>query len=322
MLSRRLPTGAAAWSGNAKPLMTMQLAESVAARALALSALALGSVGAQAQAAGAVDPQAEQSLEEIVVTATRGEKPLIEVPPSVTTQQTEELRLKGDGMPFIGPDEEVLLYEVPYPVVDTVEIVRGPVSALYGRDSIAGALNYRTHEISRNSNDLRLSSGTADFQRASGSLERSFDNGASLLVSAAYEDFGGWRDSSRRELPNILVKDIVPVSERGELIGWSTHYDRESEVPSVIPTLGDGSIVDVHGEDDAFFGYLPTRNHSEGLIAAGRYDHRLSESLSLSVTGQTRSFDSDARLNFSDLFEFNPASITFSSAGPGPCLPT
>ena len=46
-----------------------------------------------------------------------------------------------DGMPFIGPDEEVLLYEVPYPVVDSLEIVRGPVSALYGRGALAGALN-------------------------------------------------------------------------------------------------------------------------------------------------------------------------------------
>ena len=90
MLSRRCPTGAAVWSGNAKPLTTMQLAEPVAAHALALSSPALGSVGAQAQAAGAVGPQAEQSLEEIVVAATRGEKPLIEVPASVPTQQTEE----------------------------------------------------------------------------------------------------------------------------------------------------------------------------------------------------------------------------------------
>jgi len=31
-----------------------------------------------------------------------------------------------DGIPFVGPDEEVFLREVPYPAVERVEIVRGP----------------------------------------------------------------------------------------------------------------------------------------------------------------------------------------------------
>lgn len=293
-------------------------------------------------------------LEEIVVTATRSEKPLLEVPASVTVQTTEALRAKGfnygtdefrgvpgvffrrgegdgeefpfisirgitgnhgndtflaliDGIPFVGPDEEVLLFEVPYPAVDNIEIVRGPVSALYGRGAIAGAVNYRTRQPTTNSGELRISAGTEGFGRVSGQLSRIFDNGAGLLLNATYEDFEGWRENSERQLSNLFLKGSLPVGDQGEFSAWLTYYERESEVPSVIPTSGDGTPVAVRGGDEAFLGYLPTQNDSEGVIGAARYTHQFSEAVALSVTGQLRRFDSDVRLNFYDFFEFNPS---------------
>lgn len=294
------------------------------------------------------------SLEEIVVTATRVAKPLLEVPASVTLQNVSELRKKGfnygtdefrgvpgvffrrgegdgeefpfisirgvtgnhgndtflaliDGIPFVGPDEEVLLFEVPYPVVDSIEIVRGPVSALYGRGAIAGAVNYQTRALDENRSELAISAGTESFFRASGYIERRFENGAGLLLSATHENFDGWRDNSQRKLTSVFLKGVMPVGERGELTGWVTYYDRDAEVPSVIPTLGDGTIIDVVGGDESFLGFLPTGNKSEGLIGAARYRVQLSEALELQVTGQARTYDSDVRLNFYDFFEFNPS---------------
>ena len=295
-----------------------------------------------------------EQLDEIVVTATRREKPLLEVAASVTTQSVAALREKGfvygtdefrgvpgvffrrgegdgeefpfisirgvtgnhgndtflaliDGIPFVGPDEEVLLYEVPYNVVETIEIVRGPVSALYGRGAIAGAVNYRTRQISGDRSEVSLSAGSEDYFRAAAHLERQFDNGAGVMLSAVREDFEGWRENSHRELTSIFLKGEMPIGERSSLTGWLTYYDRQAEVPSVIPTLGDGTIVDVAGGDEAFLGYLPTENNSEGLIAAGRYTFAASDSLEFQVTGQARQFDTDIRLNFYDFFEFDPA---------------
>lgn len=304
----------------------------------------------------------ELRIEEIVVTATRVEKPLLEVPASITLQTTEELRLKGfnygtdefrgvpgvffrrgegdgeefpfvsirgvtgnhgndtflalvDGIPFVGPDEEVLLYEVPYPVVDTIEIVRGPLSALYGRGAIAGAVNYRTRDITGNSGDIYVSTGNEGFSRIGGHLEHRFDNGAGVLVNATYEDFEGWRDNSQRKLGSIFVKGELPIGERSKLTGWLTYYDRDSEVPSVIPTSGDGTPVDVFGGNESFLGYLPTYNRSEGMVAAARFEHAFSDNLSLTLTGQARSFETDIRLNFYDFFEFNPATTTMGVNG-------
>ncbi len=297
--------------------------------------------------------QEDDRLEEIVVTATRREKPLLEVAASVTVQSMVDLQARGftygtdefrgvpgvffrrgegdgeefpfvsirgvtgnhgndtflaliDGIPFVGPDEEVLLHEVPYAAVDNVEIVRGPVSALYGRGAIAGAVNYRTRPVSGNRAEFAISGGNEGLFRVDGHLERVFEGGAGLLLSAAYEDFDGWRENSRRELTNVFIKGTLPTSS-GELTGWLTYYHRDAEVPSVIPTLGDGTLVDVIGGDETFLGYLPTRNDSKGLIAAARYTHRFSDDLSFQLTGQARQYDSDVRLNFYDFFEFDPA---------------
>ena len=301
-------------------------------------------------------------LDEIVVTATRRETPLLEVAASVTVQSVADLRAKGfvngtdefrgvpgvffrrgegdgeefpfisirgvtgnhgndtflalvDGIPFVGPDEEVLLYEVPYGVVDTIEIVRGPVSALYGRGAIAGAVNYRTRPIRGERSELVLGAGTEGFMRVEGHVERVFDNDAGVMLRATYEDFDGWRENSRRELASVFLKGTVPVGERSRLTGWLTYYDRQAEVPSVIPTQGDGTIIDVVGGSETFLGFLPTRNDSEGLIAAGRYTFAASESLEFQFTGQARRFDSDVRLNFYDFFEFDPANTIMGVNG-------
>ena len=292
-------------------------------------------------------------LEPVVVTATRVEKPMLEVPASLTLQDVDSLREKGfvygtdefrgvpgvffrrgegdgeefpfitirgvtgnhgndtflalvDGIPYVGPDEEVLLTEVPYAVVDTVEIVRGPVSALYGRGAIAGAVNYLTKSVSEDSSSAELSVGSEDYLRGSAQYQRAFADGGGLLLSAAREDFGGWRENSERESTSLFAKVNLPLGEAGELTGWLTSFQRDAEVPSVIPTLGDGSIVDVRGGDEAFLGYRPTRNDNDGLILAGRYQQQLGEALELAVTAQARSFESDVRLNFYDYFEFDP----------------
>ncbi|MEM7765782.1 MAG: TonB-dependent receptor [Pseudomonadota bacterium] len=304
----------------------------------------------------------EQRLDEIVVTATRYERPLLEVPASVTVQSVADLRAKGfangtdefrgvpgvffrrgegdgeefpfisirgvtgnhgndtflallDGIPFVGPDEEVLLYEIPYGVVDNIEIVRGPVSALYGRGAIAGAVNYRTRPLGEDRTEFAFGAGTEGFMRAEAHLERSFEGGAGLLVNANYEDFDGWRDNSSRELRNIFLKGSIPVGQSSTLSGYLTYFDRQAEVPSVIPTLGDGTVVDVIGGTESFLGFLPTRNDNTGLLATGRLDVAVNDALALQFTAQARNFDSDVRLNFYDFFEFNPDSTTLGVNG-------
>jgi len=297
--------------------------------------------------------RADNLLEEIVVTATRTERSLMEVPAAVTVQNFDDLRAQGftygtdefrgvpgvffrrgegdgdefpfisirgvtgnhgndtflalvDGIPFVGADEEVLMYELPYAIFDSVEVVRGPVSALYGRGGIAGAVNYRTRNPTGNVNNVAVSGGEDGYFRGEFIAERVADQ-KSFLFSLSHEDYDGWRENSQREISNVFVKGRMEFGDASVLSGYLNYSDRHSDVSSAIPTLADGTIVEVAGGREGFNGYLPTYNDLNGYIAAVTYEHAFSDTLELRLTGQYRSFDSDIRLNFYDYFEFDPA---------------
>lgn len=315
-----------------------------------LSALSVAVTTSQVQAQSLISPDV---VNEVVVTATRTEKPLLETPAAVSVQNMEYLQQKGfvygadefrgvpgmfvrrgegdgeefpfisirgitgnhgndtflamiDGIPFVGPDEEVLLYQLPYAVVQNVEIVRGPVSALYGRGAISGAVNYRTREPTRDNSQLRLSAGDDGYTNAEWLYEESRDNG-SFLLSASRLDYEGWRENSERELSNLFMKGQLDVGDGGSLSTYFNYFDRDAEVPSTIPTLEDGTIVDVIGGDETFAGFAPSYNKQRGWITALSYEHPINNNLNLRVTGQYRNFDSEVRLDFYDFFEFDPA---------------
>ena len=211
-----------------------------------------------------------------------------------------------DGIPFVGPDEEVLLTEIPYGSVENVEIVRGPVSALYGRGAIAGAVNYLTRTPSRNGGRVELTGGSDDYYRAAGGVEGVVGD-FSVLADVAYENYEGWRENSARETLNLFLKGVWSPTDRTALTGYLSYINRDAEVPSTIPTLADGTIVDVAGGREAFLGLPPTRNDVEGFIGALRVNHEFQDNLSIQFTAHGRRFDSDVRLNFYDAFGFDPS---------------
>lgn len=211
-----------------------------------------------------------------------------------------------DGIPFVGPDEEVLLTEIPYGSVENVEIVRGPVSALYGRGAIAGAVNYLTRTPTRNGARLEFTGGSDDYYRAAAGVEGVFGD-FSLLADAAYENYEGWRENSARETVNLFLKGVWSPTDQTALTAYLSYINRDAEVPSTIPTLSDGTIVDVIGGRESFLGLAPTRNDVEGFIGALRLNHDFSDNLSIQITGHARQFDSDVRLNFYDAFGFDPS---------------
>jgi iron complex outermembrane receptor protein len=220
-----------------------------------------------------------------------------------------------DGIPFVGPDEEVLLYEVPYAAIEAVDIVRGPVSALYGRGAIAGAVNYRTRSPRENALSASFSGGSDDFYRAEALVEHRLSDDVGVLVSATYENFEGWRANSAREVLSVFGKTEVSVGPESTLTGYLSYTDRKAEVPSAIPTLADGTPVDVFGGVESFLGFGQPLNDNSGVIGALRLNHQITENADLQITLQGRRFNSDVALNFYDFFAFDPANSIFGVNG-------
>ncbi len=294
---------------------------------------------------------AEAEVDELVVTATRTEQSILEVPAAVTSQNLDELRQQGfafgtdefrgvpgvyfrrgegdgdefpfisirgvtgnhgndtflaliDGIPYVGPDEEVMLFQVPYAAVERVEIVRGPVSALYGRGAIAGAVNYRLRDPREDATRLALSVGSDGYYRGDLVFERAGET-ASFVGSATYETYDGWREQSARENLNLFAKARFTLSPTTTLSAYLNYIDRSGEVPGAIPTLANGTVVNVVS-NEAFLGYGDTFNDFTGLMGSLRMEHEVSEDLSFTLTGHGRTFDTSNFLNFYDPWGFNP----------------
>ncbi|WP_394693789.1 TonB-dependent receptor [Hyphobacterium sp.] len=211
-----------------------------------------------------------------------------------------------DGIPFVGPDEEVLLFEIPYAAVDRVEVVRGPVSALYGRGAIAGAINYITRVPEDDETRISVSAGSDGFYRVSGSVANIGESG-SLLASVSAESFEGWRANSARDTLNVFLRGETEMSPQTTLTGYLNYFDRQAEVPSTIPTMADGTVIDVLGGPEAFLGFGNPTNNLSGWMLAGHMNHRVSDALEFDVRLQFRNYDGEADLNFYDYFEFDPA---------------
>ena len=141
-----------------------------------------------------------------------------------------------DGIPLTEPDGQGRLDLVELGTAERVEVVRGPVSALYGGAAGGGAVNL----ISRTGADqpgwmVRLLAGQFGTQR--GELQwGGADGDRDLLVAAGYTGLEGYRDVSQgtNRRVRVLARAGNPAERRWTLdLAWSLldqRIDRKSVV--------------------------------------------------------------------------------------------
>lgn len=300
--------------------------------------------------ASAQEPSATD-LDRVVVTATRTEQTLEQVPAAVVVQDMAELRERGfvsgtdefrgvtgvffrrgegdsdefpyvsirgstgtegflvlvDGIPQIGMFEEAQLNELPYDAIDRIEIIKGPVSALYGRGALYGAVNYITRAPGEGRSQVSLTAGSDDHYRAEGVLSTDLGDRAGLLLSATWTDDGGWREHARRRIGGLFGKAAVDLGERTTLTVSANYQHRDNEMPNGLPLDGDGRLIDVVGGARTFLGYGEPRSKADIGALGLKLDHVASESLSLSFNAQARRLDRDNLLNFYDYYGLDTA---------------
>lgn len=291
----------------------------------------------------------DDPLDTIVVTATRTEQTLLEVPVSIAVQDVGELRRNGftvgtdefrgvtgvffrrgegdadefpfvsfrgstgtegaisliDGIPFIGLFEELQLNEIPYDAIEQVEIVKGPVSALYGRGALYGATNYITRNPDENAAIARLTAGSDNFYRADASVERTLGDNGGFYLAGSYENYDGWRDQARREIFNIFAKGRFELNAQTTLTLYGNYNDRNTELPNGRVLGSEGEILPFVGGDEGFIGFGDPNNDIENILTALTLEHRVSDDLAFAFKGSYRNIQREGFLNFFDPFGRN-----------------
>lgn len=299
----------------------------------------------------------EEVGEELVVTATRSDRPRLEVPASVTAVEMEALDDRGffvaadelrgqpgvffrrgegdnddflfvnirgvtgnhgndtflallDGVPFVGADEEVYMTDIPYAAVSSVEIVRGPVSALYGRGAIGGAINYLTRPLANPGVGFELAAGSDGLRRG----EVSANVGGAVargLVSATWEESEGWRARNERRFGQGFLKGSIALTAASSVTGWTSYLDKSYQVGSPLPTLADGTVLAVAGGRSgslgtASIGRDPGADRLSWTSMA-RWQQQLGSSAVIEATLSHRRGDDENRYDFYDAFAFDPS---------------
>lgn len=123
--------------------------------------------------------------------------------------------------------------------LDRVEVVKGPVSARYGRNAFAGAINY----VTRAPSDVLTARttgtiGTADRYGFSGLVSGPLASGVSATIGGLYDSYGGtWRDRVNGNAAGGYEKRNLTAALRAELspdvvFSVSGYYGKDRFDPS------------------------------------------------------------------------------------------
>jgi iron complex outermembrane receptor protein len=130
------------------------------------------------------------------------------------------VRLVVDGIPATMPDGQGQLSHVDLGSAESIEVLRGPFSALYGNSS--GGVIQVTTRTGRGAPQLRASygAGSDGQRRAQGSVSGS-EGPLDYLLSASHFQTDGWRDHSaaRRDVQNAKLGWDLGEDTRVVLVG-------------------------------------------------------------------------------------------------------
>jgi len=196
-----------------------------------------------------------------------------------------------DGVPFVTNSDEVDLERMmPLALMERVEVVRGPMSALYGRGGVAGVVNYITRPaMGAPSLEGALLMGNYGLFRPELSLSAPVAGDRGRLMAHGFvERKDGWRERSDREAENLFLRADWILGPSTELSSYFNFNQSAQGFASHLPLRQDGSMVDVAGGPAANHQIDDVRDERRVWLGTLRLDHRPREDLRLRTTAQYR----------------------------------
>jgi iron complex outermembrane receptor protein len=184
-----------------------------------------------------------------------------------------------DGIPLVTSNDEVNLEQIPLDIVERVEVVRGPTSALYGRGGVAGAINYitRTPSAGRREAAGELTYGSYNYVKPRIAFGSPLGARNSIFTSAYYEAKEGWRDRTERHAGSVFVKDQWLASNHWVTNGYFSLARYKQGVASHVPYRADGSLVELPGGRRANYNIDDSRYDNTTTMAAVSVERMLSD---------------------------------------------
>ncbi len=125
--------------------------------------------------------------------------------------------------------------------IETVEILKGPRAALFGRGEPGGTINLVTKRPRfESAGEIRLLGGSFDTWRADADLQTTLDDAVGVRFVGFYEDAGSFRDKVESQRFGIMPSVAVELGEATRIV-YELEYARQ-EIPF------DRGVVAVNGQ--------------------------------------------------------------------------
>ncbi|MFM5884993.1 MAG: TonB-dependent receptor [Novosphingobium sp.] len=174
---------------------------------------------------------------------------------------------------------------------ERVEVLKGANALLFGRGGGGGIINRVSKSAIFDRNAGSVAGGVDSFGAwsLSGDVNLPLGDAVALRLNGTYEAFANHRDVYDGHFIGIAPTLGVKLGEATTLTLAYEYARDDRTVDRGVPSLGG---VPITGYDKTFFG-SPALNHGtvDAHIARARIDHELSDTLTLSVSGQFATYD-------------------------------
>ena len=237
--------------------------------------------------------------------------------------EAEYVLLMVDGQPINALESGLVNWDqIPLAAIESVEILRGGASSLYGDAAIGGVINIVTASDIPSNYAMALSGGSFGTYKVNGSVRRSFGK-RKLSSYGNYESTQGYREHADRALGGLgLAFDLIRTDQALLTLSGSMHR-RNYDIPGPLTT---DQIAQDRLQESPFFQFDHNNERTQRLALQGRLHLGGQSELRGSLVANQRTLEGGRTLPLSAEFadvkwrEFDTARLFVSAQWVAPRL--
>ena len=213
--------------------------------------------------------------------------------------EAEYVLLMVDGQPVNALETGLVNWDqIPLVAIESVEILRGGASSLYGDAAIGGVINIVTDSEASSRSEFAVSSGSFGTFRGSGSLRTSL-GGREVSSYGNYETLRGYREHANRTKFGVGVSSEVFRSDRSKITISGSMHVRNYDIPG---PLTSEQVANDRVQQSPFFQLDDADERTQRLAVQGRMYIGEQSELRASIVGNRRSLEGTRTLPLSAEF--------------------